>query len=396
MLAVEEREFQSEVREFLHQKLSEEIRIAVRRQTSTYPEKHAVEAWRRRLHEQGWLVPHWPREHGGPGWSAMQRFIFEHDAAIAGAPEQVPMGYRYVGPVIAHFGSEWQKNFFLPRLLSGEHYWAQGFSEPGAGSDLASLTTNAVLDGDHYVINGSKMWTTNAHLANWMFCLARTERTGKPQQGISFFLIDMSSPGIKVEPIPLLAVDHDVNTVFMTNVRVPVAQLVGQPGRGWEYVKYLLELERGGSFFCGRMRHEFALVRELVAAVAPDLRQDRVFMHRLATLDQRLLALEMLELQGARGMGEGAAPGVRGSLTKLLGSELQKDITELAVTAAAYGSVEFVPVRPLGAPGTPELAGFDLEAVAMPRYLNMRASSIYGGSSEIQREIIAKQILGLR
>jgi len=396
MLSPEETEFQHEVRRFLDRKLSAEIRAAVRRQTSTYPELHIFESWRKALNEQGWLAPHWPREHGGTGWTAVQRFIFEYESAVAGAPEQIPMGYRYVGPVISHFGSDWQKSYFLPRLLTGEHFWAQGFSEPGAGSDLAAVKTTAVLDGDHYVITGTKMWTTDAHLANWMFCLARTEKANKPQQGLSFFLIDMRTPGVKVEPIPLLAVDHEVNTVFLTDVRVPVAQLIGEAGRGWDYVKFLLELERGGSIFCGRMRYEFNRVRELAADVAPALRQDRVFMHRLASLEHRLLALEMLELQGARAMGAGGAPGIRGSLTKLLGSELQKDITEMAVTVAAYGSVELVPVRPLCAPGAPSLAGTDLEAVAMPRYLNMRVASIYGGSSEVQREIIAKHVFGLR
>jgi len=396
MLSSQETEFQHQVRRFLDRKLSVEIRTAVRRQTSTYPEMHIFESWRKALNEQGWLAPHWPREHGGTGWTAVQRFIFEYESALAGAPEQIPMGYRYVGPVISHFGSDWQKSYFLPRLLSGEHFWAQGFSEPGAGSDLAGIKTTAVLDGDHYVITGTKMWTTDAHLANWMFCLARTEKTNKPQQGISFFLIDMRTPGVKVEPIPLLAVDHEVNTVFLTDVRVPVAHLIGDAGRGWDYVKFLLELERGGSIFCGRMRYEFNRVRELAADVAPALRQDRVFMHRLASLEHRLLALEMLELQGARATGAGGAPGIRGSLTKLLGSELQKDITEMAVTVAAYGSVEFVPVRPLCAPGAPSLVGTDLEAVAMPRYLNMRVASIYGGSSEVQREIIAKHVFGLR
>jgi alkylation response protein AidB-like acyl-CoA dehydrogenase len=394
LLSAQEQAFHRDVRTFLDSKLSAEVRKAVRRQTSTYPEKHIFEEWRQALNEQGWLAPHWPREHGGTGWTAVQRFLFEYESAVAGAPEQIPMGYRYVGPVIAHFGSEWQKSYFLPRLLTGEHFWAQGFSEPAAGSDLAAIKTAAVLDGDHYVINGTKMWTTDAHLANWMFCLARTERTDKPQQGISFFLIDMHSPGVKVEPIALLAVDHEVNTVFLTDVHVPVANLVGQAGQGWDYVKFLLDLERGGSIFCGRIRYEFNRLRELAATAAPRLREDRVLMHRLASLEHRLLALEMLEFQGARAMGEGAAPGIRGSLTKLLGSELQKDITEMAVAVAAHGSLELVPVRPL--PGAPPLAGTDLEAVAMPRYLNLRAASIYGGSSEVQREIISKHIFGLR
>lgn len=396
LLVPEEAAFRQDVRSFLDRSLSAEIRSAVRRQTGTYPEMHIFELWRARLHKQGWLAPHWPAEHGGTGWTAVQRFTFEYESAVAGAPEQIPMGYRYVGPVIAHFGSAWQKSYFLPKLLSGEHFWAQGFSEPGAGSDLAAIKTSAVLEGDHYVVNGTKMWTTYAHHANWMFCLARTARSEKPQQGISFLLIDLRTPGVRVEPIPLLAFDHEVNTVFLTDVRVPVTHLVGEAGRGWDYVKFLLELERGGSIFCGRMRYEFNRVRELVATAAPQLRQDPVFMHRLASIEHRLLALEMLELQTARTTQAGASSGVRGSLTKLLGSELQKDITELAVTAAAYASVEFVPVRPLCAADAPMLAGSDLEAVAMPRYLNMRAASIYGGSSEVQREIIAKHVFGLR
>lgn len=394
MLSTQELAFQQAVRTFLDEKLSAEIRTTVRRQTGTYPEKAVFNEWCQALNEHGWLAPHWPREHGGTGWSAVQRFLFEYESAVAGAPEQIPMGYRYVGPVIAHFGTEQQQRYFLPRLLSGEHFWAQGFSEPGAGSDLAGIKTTAVLDGDHYVINGTKMWTTDAHLANWIFCLARTEKTDKPQQGISFFLIDMRSPGVKVEPIPLLAVDHEVNSVFLTDVRVPVANLVGRAGQGWDYVKFLLDLERGGSIFCGRMRYEFNRVRELAATVAPALSEDRVFMHRLASLEHRLLALEMLEFQGSRSMGEGAAAGIRGSLTKLLGSELQKDITEMAVTVAAHGALEFVPVRPLS--DVSVFAGTDLEAVALPRYLNMRAASIYGGSSEVQREIIAKHVFGLR
>ena len=390
-----ERRFHAEVRAFLASDLTAEIRSAVRLQTSSYPEKEVAIAWQQRLNAKGWLAPHWPVEVGGTGWTPVQRFLFDYECALAGAPEQVPMGYRYVGPVIAHFGSDWQKSYFLPKLLASAHYWAQGFSEPGAGSDLAGLSTTAVLDGDHYVINGSKMWTTHAHHANWLFCLARTERTARPQEGISFFLIDMATPGIRVEPIPLLAVDHEVNQVFLDDVRVPVAHLVGEVGRGWEYAKFLLELERGGTFFCGRMRHEYALVEELIETVAPQLRGDRIFTHRLAGLEHRLMALELLEFRTARAVRQGGAAGVGGSMTKLIASELQKDITEMAMHVAGYGGVELVPHRPLGGPQAP-LAGFELEAVAMPRYLNMRGASIYGGSSEIQREIIARHALGLR
>lgn len=396
MLSALERSFRDEVREFLAANLTEEIRSHVRRQCGTYPDKHIAVAWQQRLNGRGWLAPHWPVELGGTGWTPTQRFLFEYECALAGAPEQVPMGLRYVGPVIAHFGSAWQKAYFLPRILSSEHYWAQGFSEPGAGSDLAAIATTAERDGDHYVINGSKMWTTHAHFADWLFCIARTERTDKPQEGISFFLIDLRSPGVKIQPIPLLAYDHEVNQVFLDSVRVPLTHMVGEPGRGWDYAKFLLELERGGSFFCGRMRYEYARILELIGAVAPALWRDRVFTHRLAALEHRLMALELLEFRGARAMREGAGPGVRGSLTKLLGSELQKDITELGMEAAGHGGLELRSDRPLGASGSPPLPGFDLEAVAMPRYLNMRVASIYGGSSEIQREIIARHVFGLR
>jgi alkylation response protein AidB-like acyl-CoA dehydrogenase len=396
LLSAAEQAFRDEVRGFLERELDAELVTAVRRQTISYPEKDVAVAWQQKLQRQGWLAPHWPVEHGGTGWSPIQRFIFEYECALAGAPEQIPMGFRYVGPVIAEFGSLWQREFFLPRLLSSEHYWAQGFSEPGAGSDLASLKTTAELRGDHFVVNGSKMWTTHAHFANWLFCLVRTSVEEKPQQGISFLLIDMKSPGITVKPIPLLAVDHEVNQVFLDDVRVPVDNLIGEPGRGWDYAKYLLEFERGGTVFCGRLRRELAQVKEVVDAVAPQRWQDRVFAHELAALEHRLMAVELFEFRMASAMRAGSAPGVGGSVSKLVASELQKDINELGMRAAGIAALELEPRRPLHGPEVPALPDCDLERVIMPRYLNMRVASIYGGSSEIQREIIGKQILGLR
>jgi acyl-CoA dehydrogenase len=306
------------------------------------------------------------------------------------------MGLRYVGPVIAEFGTEWQKSYFLPKILTSEHYWAQGFSEPGAGSDLVALKTTAVLEDDYYVVNGTKMWTTHAHYANWLFCIARTEKTEKPQQGISFLLIDMSSPGVSVHPIPLLAVDREVNQVFLDNVRVPVSNLVGEAGCGWEYTKFLLEFERGGGVFCGRMRHEFNLVKELIHETDPALWNDRVFAHRMAEIEFRLMALELLELKQSTAVQAGRAPGVGGSISKLLATELQKDITEAGMHIAGLAGLEMESRRPLPDPETIGFKGIDLELVAVPRYLNMRAASIYGGSNEIQREIIAKHVLGLR
>ena len=396
LLTAQEAEFRREVQQFVGTCLSEEIRLAVRRQTGTYPEKHLTLQWQQCLARKGWLAPLWPVELGGTGWTAVQRFLFEYECALAGAPERVPMGFRYVGPVIARFGSAWQKSFFLPKMLAGEHYWAQGFSEPGAGSDLAAIKTAAVRHGDSYVVNGTKMWTTHAHFANWVFCIVRTEQTARPQNGISFLLIDLASPGIRIEPIRLLAVDHEVNQIFFDDVKVPVTHLVGEAGLGWQYAKYLLELERGGSAFSGRVRYEFNAVKELMARLNPQWWQDKAVAFRMAELEYRLLALEMLEVRLAKSMSTSQPSAAGGSMTKLLASELQKDVTELGARAAGFSGLEFELLRPLPSPEAIGFPGLDLELVAMPRYLNTRVASIFGGASEIQREIIARQVLALR
>jgi acyl-CoA dehydrogenase len=281
-------------------------------------------------------------------------------------------------------------------MLAGEHYWAQGFSEPGAGSDLAALKTSAVRQGDYYVVNGTKMWTTHAHFANWVFCIVRTERTHRAQDGISFLLIDLTSPGVRIEPIRLLAIDHEVNQIFFDDVQVPVSNLVGEAGRGWHYAKFLLELERGGSAFSGRVRYEFNAVKELLAQSNPQWWQDKAVAFRVAELEYRLRALEILELRLAKSMSNSQPPAAGGSMTKLLASELQKDVTKLGARAAGFCGLELEPTRPLPPPEASGFPGIDLELVAMPRYLNARATSIFGGASEIQREIIAKQALGLR
>jgi alkylation response protein AidB-like acyl-CoA dehydrogenase len=396
LLTPQEEGFRQGVRSFLAANLDEGLRNASRRLSCTFPEKDVTVEWQVRLQRQGWLAPLWPTEFGGTGWSAVERFLFEYESAVGGAPERIPMGLRYVGPIVAQYGSDWQKSYFLPRILSSEHYWAQGFSEPQAGSDLAAIKTTAVLDGDHYVVNGSKIWTTNAHCADWVFCLVRTDSSGKPQDGISFLLIDLLTPGIRIEPIPLLAVDHEVNAVFFDDVRVPARNLVGEPGRGWQYAKFLLELERGGTLACGRARFEFNAVKEQLAAGAPQLLQDGVWAQRLAAFEVRLMALEMLEFQCARAMTNATDPGVGGSMTKLVSSELQQDITKLGAEVAGFAGLELEQRRPLGSAAELGYPGLDLDLVAMPRYLNTRATTIFAGSSEIQREIIAKHVLGFR
>jgi alkylation response protein AidB-like acyl-CoA dehydrogenase len=395
-LDAKQSEHHREVTQFFKQELDDATAIAVRRQSISWPEKNVADAWQARLNARGWLAPLWPVDCGGPGWTPVERFVFEYESGWHGAPEQIPMGFRYVGPVIAEFGTDWQKSFFLPKLLSSEHHWAQGFSEPGAGSDLSAVSTTAVPDGDDYIVNGSKMWTTNAHCADWLFALVRTEKGERPQQGITFLLIDMKSPGVRVEPIPLLAVDHEVNQVFLDNVRVPKKNRVGEEGLGWDYAKYLLELERGGTVFSGRTRSELNHLSELVSTINPRLWSDKLFMHKLAKLEERLMALELYEFRTAQSLMSADSIGVAGPIIKLLSSELQKDIQELAVDVAGHLALELSPVRPLSDLDASQIPGCDLELVVTPRYLNMRVSSIYGGSSEVQREIISKQLLGLR
>jgi alkylation response protein AidB-like acyl-CoA dehydrogenase len=389
LLDTTEAAFREEVQAFLAENLDESIRLAARRLTCTFAERDVTDAWHARLNARGWLAPLWPPEHGGTGWKAVERFLFEYECAIAGAPERIPMGLRYVGPIVAQFGSDSQKQFFLPKILSGEHYWAQGFSEPQAGSDLAAVKTTAVLDGDHYVVNGTKMWTTNAHVADWVFCLVRTDGSGKPQEGISFLLIDLRSPGIRVDPIKLLAGDHEVNQVFFDNVQVPRENLVGAAGRGWQYAKFLLELERGGTVACGRARAELNAVKEHAGTLDISMRR------RLAELEVRLMALEAFEFRMARAMTRATEPGAGGSIVKLVASELQQDVTQFGVEVAGLAALELDASRPIE-PETSGYPGRDLDLVAMPRYLNTRATTIFAGSSEIQREIIAKHILGLR
>ncbi|MCE3284515.1 MAG: acyl-CoA dehydrogenase [Steroidobacteraceae bacterium] len=395
-LGREELAFQQEVQAFLASDLDRGTRLATRRLTCTFLERDVTDAWQARLHRRGWLAPLWPREHGGTGWTAVQRFLFEYECALAGAPERIPMGLRYVGPIVAQYGSDWQKQYFLPRILSGEHYWAQGFSEPGAGSDLAAVRTTAVIDGEHYLVNGTKIWTTNAHFADWIFCLVRTSATGKPQEGISFLLVDLRSPGIRIEPITLLAGDHEVNQVFFDDVRVPRQNLVGEAGRGWQYAKFLLELERGGTLLCGRVRAEFNAIKEHVAGPRKHLLEQDTWRRRFAELEVRLMALEAFEFRTARASTDATDPGVGGSVIKLVSSELHQDVTQFGVEVAGVAALELESARPLGSPEQLGYPGPDLDLVAMPRYLNTRATTIYAGSSEIQREIIAKHVLGFR
>lgn len=375
--------FRDQVRAFLAARLPADVRQATRRNGATFVTAEVAQKWQGLLNDQGWLGYHWPPEFGGTGWTPVQRFIFERECALADAPRLIPMGLRYVGPVIFTFGSAWQRQTFLPRILSGEHYWAQGFSEPGAGSDLASLQCRAELRGDTWVVNGSKIWTTHAHWANWIFCIVRTGRGARPQEGISFLLIDMASPGIRVEPIRTIGGDHEVNQVFFDDVAVPAAHLVGDEGKGWEYAKFLLQLERGGASASGMIRRELQHLQARCGATPPDAQA-----RRLARLEIRLQALEMTELRVLSSMTAGQPPGKESSVLKLAATDLEQDVAQAAMEIPGY--------RALGGADADGDSCGEFDATCMPRYLNSRAASIYGGSNEVQRGIIAGQVLGLR
>lgn len=393
--SAEERAFQQDVREFLESELTPELKRAVSLTPTVFVEKDIADEWHARLNRRGWLAPLWPKQYGGAEWTPVQQFIYESEAARAGAPTTIPMGVRMVGPVIIRFGSEAQKAHYLPRILSGEDTWCQGYSEPGSGSDLASLKTRAEPEGEDYLVNGTKLWTTHAHYANRIFCLVRTSSEGRPQAGISFLLIDMNSPGISVTPIRSLSGDHEVNQVFFDNVRVPQANRIGDEGQGWTCAKFLLEHERGGVFSHRLM----AMVQELRRLMidTPDgeatLLEDARLRERRAALEVRVLSLEITEMRVLSKLRAGDPPGAESSMLKVEWSELQQALTELAMDIAGPYAQFFEPGRPLYA-----LAGHTLgdERLARipPDYLNTRAASIFAGTNEIQRNIIARLTLG--
>jgi alkylation response protein AidB-like acyl-CoA dehydrogenase len=389
--------FRDEVRTFLDEALTPELRQAGRRATSVFMDKEYSLAWQKILHQRGWVAPAWPVEYGGPGWNEMQRHIFAAECARAGAPSLAPMGLKMVGPVIMGYGTDAQKAYYLPRLLAGEDYWCQGYSEPGAGSDLAALQLRARLDGDHYVLDGSKIWTTHAHWANRMFCLVRTQTEGKPQAGITFLLLEMDTPGISVKPIITLAGEHEVNQVFFDNVRVPVSGRIGAENAGWTVAKYLLEFERGGGSAAG-LKVSFERLKALAREEAGDgggpLIHDPAFRAKLAAAGVALDAIEMTEHRVLAALASGNNPGPASSMLKTQGTEAMQRLDEIAIEGLAhYAGVEQLEAR---APGSNlPFIGPEHGLTSMARYMNNRAASIYGGSNEIQRDIMARLVLGL-
>jgi alkylation response protein AidB-like acyl-CoA dehydrogenase len=383
--------FRDEVRTFLDESLTPLLREAGSRVTSVFVDKQFSLPWQKILHARGWAAPSWPKEHGGPGWTDVQRYIFAAECARAGAPSLAPMGLRMVGPCIMRYGTPEQKAHYLPRILSGEDYWCQGYSEPGSGSDLASLQLRAVRDGADYVLNGTKIWTTHAHWANRMFCLVRTRSDGKPQAGITFLLLDMASPGITVKPIITLAGEHEVNQVFFDDVAVPVANRLGEENDGWTVAKYLLEFERGGGSSPG-LNASIAKLRAM--AGAEGIGEDETFRAKLADAEIWVLAIETTEHRVLSALASGNNPGPFSSMLKSQGTEAMQRLDELAIEAAGwYAMVNQPEARKPGANVAPVGPAHSL--LAMPRYLNNRAGSIYGGSNEIQRDIMARLVLGL-
>lgn len=388
LLDAEQADFRDEVRSFLAANLTPVLQRGQYLNAAIYPEPAISGAWQKILHSRGWLVPLWPREWGGTGWSPVQRFIFETECALAGAPLVHPMGVRLVGPVLLRYGSETQKQHYLPRILAGEDYWCQGFSEPGAGSDLASLKLRAVPDGTDYILDGSKIWTTHAHHANRMFALVRTSTEGKRQQGISFLLIDMQSPGITVRPIRTIGGDHDLNEVFFDQVRVPQANRVGEENEGWDCARYLLEFERGAGIFSPRLRSQLKRVGDVMQiqhaqGTAYDGHLYRRFGNVLADLD----TFEMLELKTFALLEPGQAPGPLSSVLKLRASRMRQAIAELGIEVLGPESLRW---RSAGEDGLAQAA----QDTLLPDFLNSRAATIFGGAQEIQLGIIAKTLLG--
>ena len=350
--------------------------------------KEEVIEFHKALAARGWLGYNWPSQYGGTGWTSTQIYIFQKEFGLAGCPNILPFGVGMVGPVIYTFGNEEQKKRFLPDILNFDTWWCQGYSEPGSGSDLASLKTKAVREGDNYIVNGSKTWTTLAQHADWVFNLVRTETTEKRQEGISFLLIDMNTPGVEVEPIITIDGAHEVNSIFFTDVKVPVENLIGEEGKGWTYAKFLLAHERFGIAVVGASIRQLNKLKQLVSELdSPDLER------KVKELEINLSALEMLELRLLSDLENGSHPGAESSILKIRGTEIQQRLTELFVEAS--GEYALIYPGPHGHLDSSKPSGPNHAAKSLSKFLNFRKTTIYGGSNEIQKNIISKKILGL-
>lgn len=385
-------EFRTEVRSFLESAFTPELKSAAARQTGVFAEPSLASKWHQILRAKGWVAPLWPAEHGGPGWNIAQRHIFDSECARLGTPVLPAFGIQLVGPVIIAHGSREQKDLFLPRILSGDHYWCQGFSEPHAGSDLAALQTRAIRQDDYYRIDGSKIWTTHAHFANWIFVLVRTNTEARPQAGITFLLVDLSSPGIEIRPIKSISGDHEFNQVYFDSVLVPVANRIGEENQGWSIAKHLLEFERGAGDWSARIRRCLTYLQDKLSLLPPWALSE-AFRQSLSELEIQALALEATELRLVSNLSSGQSSGsTTSSVLKLKGSELYQRATEMIMEFSGNYCAAHLADNVVMA--TIQFEADMIELLrAMPRYLNSRATTIYGGSSEIQKNILAKAIL---
>jgi alkylation response protein AidB-like acyl-CoA dehydrogenase len=391
--------FRDEVRRFIDENFDEDMRGQLAQSKNGYLDRDGQLKWQRALYRKGWAAPNWPVEHGGTGWTPSQKFLFDSEMSAAGTPIVVPMGLKMVAPVIMAFGNEAQKSRHLPPILASELWWCQGYSEPGSGSDLASLQMRCEDKGDHYLLNGAKMWTTHAQWADWMFNLVRTKQGAKPQDGISFLLVDMKTPGITVEAIATtdvpVAGQQEINQVFYDDVKVPKDNLIGEENRGWTYAKYLLEFERGSAGAPG-LKRAIRKIRKIAGATDASgarLIDDGSFRARLDDLEIQASAMEFVELRMFSAMSAGARPGAESSMLKCRNTDLQQAISELSVEAVGYYAMPFI--RDTWAKTNEPRPGPDFAAPIAPYYFNLRKASIYAGSNEIQRNIMAKAVLGL-
>ena len=399
MTSIDYNAFRDEVRDFLATSYPASKHELNQRQAGMFAEPELGQWWQRTLHARGWGAPSWPVEYGGTGWDAVQKHIFMSECTAANTPSFAVQGLAMVAPVVMKFGTQAQKDFFLPGILSGELYFCQGFSEPGSGSDLASLRTAAVVDGDDYVVNGSKIWTTHAHFANWIFLLVRTSTEGKPQQGITFLLAPMSTPGISVRPIISISGEHELNQTFYDNARIPIANRIGDENKGWDVAKYLLEFERGGAY-APSAQGMLEAAKKIAAQQPGDdcatLWDDPQFQRKTAELEIDMLAQAATEHRVMTALAGGNNPGdIVASMLKLSGTALQQAASELCVEALGdYGIADQRQSLHLSSNIPP--IGPDYAARPVAKYLNLRACTIYGGSSEVQHNIVARAAMGLK
>ncbi len=407
-LSATDMSFRDEVRRFLDDKLTDDLRATAELMTSVYADYETTMRWHRALYERGWVAPAWPAEYGGCDWSVSQHYIFASELSAAGAPSLSPMGLGMCGPVLIGYGTPEQKAHYLPRMLEGTDFWCQGYSEPGSGSDLASLQMSAVDMGDHFLCNGQKIWTTHANYANQIFNLVRTSKEDIPQRGITFLLIDMETLGIKVEPLIMMSGEHIQNQIFFTDVKVPKANVVGKVDEGWTVAKYLMQFERGGHAYAPslttRLNRIRAMARTELDGTGHGLINMRAFADKIASAAVEISALEFTEHRIMAALSHGEAPGAESSLLKTRGTEISQRLTELTIEAAGPYTAPYQPqaTSPGGpVPDAPKMGANETPVgpkhswPVLAKYLNDRAGSIYAGTNEVQRNIMAKAVLGL-